>query len=157
MSKSDNTHCPWSGKPVSDDSLTLFEGRTVGFCNPGCRDSFEKAVKHFRENRPQVNPLPSISSPTVYEPRCVRSAAQWQIGEMTLKVYTITAEEEETADTLRGMERFAKLALPTARAAVGHDHGIGYAILHHGIHARWALIHWWAFGDTLLSLLGRAP
>ncbi|MEM6532958.1 MAG: GNAT family N-acetyltransferase [Myxococcota bacterium] len=43
-----NTHCPWSGKPISNDSLTEFEGRTVGFCNPECRDKFEQAVAHFR-------------------------------------------------------------------------------------------------------------
>ena len=38
-----NSHCPWSGDPVSADSLTLYRGKTVGFCNPGCRDKFEKA------------------------------------------------------------------------------------------------------------------
>lgn len=42
-----NETCPWSGKPVADDSLTLYRGRTVGFCNPGCRDKFEKAVSDF--------------------------------------------------------------------------------------------------------------
>ena len=49
-----NQTCPWSGKPVSDDSLTLYKGQVVGFCNPGCRDKFEAAVKHFdaAEGRP---------------------------------------------------------------------------------------------------------
>ena len=42
-----NETCPWSGKPVAADSLTLYDGRVVGFCNPGCRDKFEKAIKHF--------------------------------------------------------------------------------------------------------------
>ena len=42
-----NQTCPWSGKPVSADALTLYEGATVGFCNPGCRDKFEAAVRHF--------------------------------------------------------------------------------------------------------------
>ena len=42
-----NETCPWSGKPVSADSLTLYQGRVVGFCNTGCRDKFEKAVHHF--------------------------------------------------------------------------------------------------------------
>ncbi|MEO0329328.1 MAG: glutathione S-transferase [Pseudomonadota bacterium] len=42
-----NQKCPWSGKPVSADSLTLYKGNTVGFCNPGCRDKFEKAVDMF--------------------------------------------------------------------------------------------------------------
>lgn len=42
-----NDTCPWSGKPVQADSLTLFEGKVVGFCNPGCRDKFQTAVRHF--------------------------------------------------------------------------------------------------------------
>lgn len=35
-----NQRCPFSGKPVVADSLTLHHGRVVGFCNPGCRDKF---------------------------------------------------------------------------------------------------------------------
>ncbi|MEO1489055.1 MAG: glutathione S-transferase [Pseudomonadota bacterium] len=42
-----NDTCPWSGKPVSADSLTLYRGAVLGFCNPGCRDKFEAATKHF--------------------------------------------------------------------------------------------------------------
>ena len=44
-----NTLCPWSGDPVSADSLTLYRGQVVGFCNTGCRDKFEKATRHFDE------------------------------------------------------------------------------------------------------------
>jgi len=42
-----NKTCPWSGKPVQADSLTEYNGRVVGFCNPGCRDQFESAICHF--------------------------------------------------------------------------------------------------------------
>ena len=42
-----NETCPWSAKPIAADSLTLYRGEVVGFCNPGCRDKFEKAVAHF--------------------------------------------------------------------------------------------------------------
>ena len=42
-----NEICPWSGNPVSADSLTRYKGRVVGFCNTGCSDKFEKAVTHF--------------------------------------------------------------------------------------------------------------
>ncbi len=42
-----NDICPWSGKPVSADSLTLYRGSVVGFCNTGCRDKFAKAVSDF--------------------------------------------------------------------------------------------------------------
>ncbi len=42
-----NDVCPWSGDPVSADSLSLYRGQTVGFCNPGCRDKFEAATRLF--------------------------------------------------------------------------------------------------------------
>jgi len=42
-----NETCPWSGKPISADSLTLYNGAVVGFCNPDCRDRFAKAVRSF--------------------------------------------------------------------------------------------------------------
>ena len=42
-----NRVCPWSGDPVQADSLTLYKGKVVGFCNPGCRDKFEKAAGDF--------------------------------------------------------------------------------------------------------------
>ena len=42
-----NETCPWSGKPIADGSLTLYKGAVVGFCDPGCRDQFEKAILDF--------------------------------------------------------------------------------------------------------------
>ena len=42
-----NRLCPWSGEPVQADSLTLYGGKVVGFCNPGCRDKFVKATAAF--------------------------------------------------------------------------------------------------------------
>lgn len=42
-----NRTCPWSGKPIAQDSLTLYRGAVVGFCNPGCRDKFEAATAAF--------------------------------------------------------------------------------------------------------------
>ena len=42
-----NETCPWSAKPIADDSLTIYDGAVVGFCNPGCRDKFEAAIRHF--------------------------------------------------------------------------------------------------------------
>ncbi len=44
-----NETCPWSGKPVSADSLTVYKGQVVGFCNTGCRDKFVVAIAHFEE------------------------------------------------------------------------------------------------------------
>lgn len=44
-----NDTCPWSGKQVSQDALTLWQGKVVGFCNPGCRDKFAAAQAHFEK------------------------------------------------------------------------------------------------------------
>lgn len=42
-----NETCPWSGKPISEDALTLYNGAVVGFCNPECRDKFARAIQAF--------------------------------------------------------------------------------------------------------------
>ena len=42
-----NETCPWSGKPVSANSLALYRGKIVGFCNTGCRDKFNAATRAF--------------------------------------------------------------------------------------------------------------
>jgi hypothetical protein len=42
-----NAVCPWSGDPISADALTRYRGAVVGFCNPGCRDKFERATQMF--------------------------------------------------------------------------------------------------------------
>ncbi|WP_368667265.1 isochorismatase family protein [Roseomonas sp. 18066] len=47
MTDAINETCPWSGKPVSADSLTSWRDQVVGFCNTGCRDKFAKAEAHF--------------------------------------------------------------------------------------------------------------
>ena len=44
-----NETCPWSGKPIQADSLTLYAGAVVGFCNPECRDKFARAIRHFED------------------------------------------------------------------------------------------------------------
>ncbi|KAJ3069266.1 hypothetical protein HDU98_007669 [Podochytrium sp. JEL0797] len=42
-----NAKCPNSGKPVAADSLTLYRGRVVGFCNSHCRDEFANCLVVF--------------------------------------------------------------------------------------------------------------
>ena len=46
-----NETCPWSGDPVQADSLTVYNGHVVGFCNPGCRDKFDAAVRYCEAAR----------------------------------------------------------------------------------------------------------
>ena len=52
-----NQICPWSGEPVSADSLTIYRGAVVGFCNPGCRDKFEAATAAFDARIENSGPL----------------------------------------------------------------------------------------------------
>ena len=59
-----NETCPWSGKPVRADSLTKYNGRVVGFCNPGCRDKFDAAIQHFGEGRRDRSGVVEIHSDT---------------------------------------------------------------------------------------------
>ena len=33
-----NDACPYSGKPVADDSLAEIDGVVIGYCNQFCRD-----------------------------------------------------------------------------------------------------------------------
>jgi hypothetical protein len=44
-----NDLCPWSGKPIVPDALTLYNGAVVGFCDPECRDKFARAVAAFED------------------------------------------------------------------------------------------------------------
>jgi len=44
-----NETCPWSGKPIAAQSLTIYRDAVVGFCNPDCRDKFEAAINHFEK------------------------------------------------------------------------------------------------------------
>jgi hypothetical protein len=46
-----NKYCPRSGKPVKSDSLTLYRGLTVGFCNNGCRNDFAASMQEFPNDR----------------------------------------------------------------------------------------------------------
>ena len=50
-----NETCPCSGRPVRPDSLREYGGRAVGFCNPGCRDRFETAVRRFEDQMGTLN------------------------------------------------------------------------------------------------------
>jgi hypothetical protein len=44
-----NDTCPWTGKPIAADALTVYKSGVVGFAKPGDRDKFDKAIAHFEE------------------------------------------------------------------------------------------------------------
>ncbi|MEM9530480.1 MAG: GNAT family N-acetyltransferase [Pseudomonadota bacterium] len=70
-----NARCPWSGRPVTDDALTQFEGVTVGFCNPGCRDRFDAAVRCFR-NAARITADQPEDPIAAVRPFCAEDSAQ---------------------------------------------------------------------------------
>ncbi|KAI9335482.1 hypothetical protein BDR26DRAFT_936439 [Obelidium mucronatum] len=55
-----NSVCPNSKKPVSPDSLTLYRGRVVGFCNNLCRNEFDDALNMFDRGIAEKNVKPPI-------------------------------------------------------------------------------------------------
>lgn len=46
-----NKYCPRSGKPVQPNSLAIYRGVTVGFCNPDCRNDFSSQKKDRPDDR----------------------------------------------------------------------------------------------------------
>lgn len=52
-----NKFCPRSGKPVQSDSITMYRGVRVGFCNPGCREDFASNIKERPDDRNYFNVL----------------------------------------------------------------------------------------------------
>jgi hypothetical protein len=46
-----NQTCPRSGRPVVADSLALYRGKVVGFCNQHCRDDFAAHVDQRPDDR----------------------------------------------------------------------------------------------------------
>ena len=61
-----NSHCPWSKKKVSTDSLTNYLGVQVGFCNQDCRDMFASATAVFDES---IDTEVCVSTTNVTVPR----------------------------------------------------------------------------------------
>lgn len=47
--------CIFSGKPIQADSLTLYRGKVVGFCNPHCRDDFAAEPEEFLALIPELD------------------------------------------------------------------------------------------------------
>ena len=55
--KAINKYCPRSGKRVELDSLATYQGLTVGFCNPGCRDDFANHISERPKDRQYFDTL----------------------------------------------------------------------------------------------------
>lgn len=94
-----------------------------------------------------------------YRQRQFRSEGLWQCGDTRFKVYTIHQRGAEThaGTALDGARGYLEQQFPALRDAEGHDHGLGYIILHHGEITDWLLIHWWAHSDIVLASLASSP
>ena len=113
QSASLNETCPWSGKPVQPDSLILYRGHMVGFCNPGCRDKFAAAVARFDAA------IGTEAGPTLLQ---LAGARAVPVGLREAALVIIDAQEEYRSGGLplsgiaAAVERLAAL-LAAARAA----------------------------------------
>lgn len=149
MSDAINDNCPWSGKPVSDDSLTRYRGQTVGFCNPGCRDKFDAATEMFDRAL--------VGAGTTYVEREFRAAGLWTIPGLRLKAYAIGTGDPVSPATLDAARSWSEAVLPDAAATEGGSSGLGYAIVHAGSLGTWLLAQWWAHGDICCQRMALAP
>ena len=157
-SKPINSHCPWSGDPVSLDSTIEYRGHTVAFCNPGCRDKFAAAMKMFDDAINQARePVLEATELAEYKPRAMRFDSILNIGDAQLKLYHITSELNAPIEAATGDKAvaFAKENLPKKIENAGGSHDVGYVILHRGQTDHWLLMHWWGGGDITLSSLAR--
>ncbi len=93
-----------------------------------------------------------------YKPRNFEFSGVWNIDEVKFKTYLITTESGQRIQTemIDNARQYVELAFPSIRRHEGHDHGLGYVVLHAGKMGNWLLIHWWAFHDIALRMLASA-
>lgn len=63
-----NDVCPWTGKPVSADALTLYKGKVIGFADRTARDAFLAALVAFEtaiRDAPVIRTCPKALQPLV--------------------------------------------------------------------------------------------
>ena len=131
-----NSHCPWSGDPVSLDSCIQYRGHTVAFCNPKCRDKFAAAVMMFdsailSSQQPVLKPTDILQ----YKPRITRFDQILTTRDVKLKLYHMTATEKEPIESAIAEKAIAVVQqhLPERVEISGGAHGLGYVILHRGM------------------------
>lgn len=163
MTRAINTICPWSGDPVSDTSLTHYHGHTVGFCNPGCRDKFEKATHaftahiaaHYATNSQETGTIPAQP----YAKRHIRSlpatTAKTPAGTACLKPYIIDRDAAALTDQ-DASAALHQLASENPAMSAAPPNALGHAIIHRGEEADWLLLHWWQAGGILAGITARS-
>ncbi|MHC4621769.1 MAG: YHS domain-containing protein [Planctomycetota bacterium] len=51
----EQTTCPVMGGPINKDFFTVYNGKKVYFCCPGCKPEFEKNPEKYLAKLPQFN------------------------------------------------------------------------------------------------------
>lgn len=140
--------------------MTTFKGHPVGFCNPGCRDKFDRAVNHFERalrekdahSHRRRTRVPDID---LYRARNMRSHDIWEVADIRFKPYLIAAKPDLLPDQslVESARQYVGSVFPAICQEEGHHHGLGYIILHSGEMKNWLLVHWWAYGDLVLRTI----
>ena len=120
LSDAINPACPWSGKPIRADSLTLYREALVGFCNPGCRDKFEAATTLFDGALAERRAGPTLRQLAGLAPSPAR------LGEATLVVIDAQEDYRTGALPLEGIEA----ALVRLAALLDRARTLGTPIVH---------------------------
>ncbi|MGC3939639.1 galactose oxidase-like domain-containing protein [Roseobacter sp. EG26] len=91
---------PWSGKPVSIDALTRFEGHIVGFERAEDRDLFDRVVTLAARNA-EARRNPNAKCPWSEHPASTAHSAQLQNGTVAFCSDAHRAEFQSAVDNLR--------------------------------------------------------
>ena len=99
-----------------------------------------------------------MSDIPAYNPRHFHFHDIWDFDGLSLKIYLITIDTDTDIpeDMLKNAQKYIGSAMPAVRSEEGHDHEVGYVILHLGQMGNWLLIHWWAHYDIAMRLLASA-
>ena len=154
-----NSVCPWSGDAVSPDCITHYRGHEVAFCNPACRDKFERATKAFDSTieapRSMAEPLAWREGVDTYTPRRFRDGGLVALGTSRFKFYLIdSAGDASDADAMEAAVRDYARACPHVWTI--DDSALGHIIVHRGEEALWLLVQWWVGGGILRGLLAKS-
>jgi len=96
-----------------------------------------------------------------YKPRVFDCLGLWQEGRWQLKAYGIHCDlSRKAGSTIDAGVAAAARSHVRGRLreadAEGHDHGVGFVIIHQGILANWLLLHWWTYGNICCEALSRS-
>ena len=92
-----------------------------------------------------------------YEKRHFEFLRVCEAGGLKVKLTGIRCDGRPMGGALiERAEEYVRQQLPVAAELEGDHHGLGFAVLHEGVHATWLLMHWWAHGEICCQELAAA-